>query len=83
MKNKIFLEDGEKILAVVPEYCAGPGWTNKVLWVYIGDMSARKFRFDCYQPEEQNEVQRTLFAIGAQVNEQLLDSFDIKQKKLK
>jgi hypothetical protein len=80
-KQKIVLEYGEKIVAVVPEYCEGPGWVNTVLWVYIANIGARTFRFECYQPEEQNDVQRTLFSIGAQVNKQLVASVEVKQKK--
>ena len=76
---KIVLEYGEKILAVVPEACAGPGWVNTPLWVYIGNMNARTFRFECFQPEEQSAVQKTLFSIGAEVNHQLIQSIEVRK----
>ena len=34
-KVQIKLKKHEHIIAVVPEYCDGPGWSNRVLWEHI------------------------------------------------
>lgn len=39
------------IVAVVPESCAGPGWSNQVLWVYWKDGDG-KIHMDSLQPDE-------------------------------
>jgi len=77
----IELQPNETILAVVPQYVAGPGWTNKIIWIYIGDFSARTFRFESLQPEEQTETQQTLFSVAAQINDQMISSVKTKQVK--
>lgn len=60
-----------EIVAVVPEYCSGPGWTNTPVWVIWVD-SEHKLHRDCLQPHEQSAELLTLFKIGAVVNERLI-----------
>lgn len=59
----ITLQHDEYIIAVVPEYCAGPGWSNTPVWVYIASPGG-KFRIDCLQPEEQSRELHLLFRPG-------------------
>lgn len=56
------LASGERVVAVVPQYCAGPGWSNTPIWVYIVN-SEKKVREECIQPEEQTIEQRLLFKL--------------------
>lgn len=61
--KQIELADGERIIAVVPETCSGPGWINSVVWVHIAD-KAGKLRTEAIQPNEQTPQLRTLFKVG-------------------
>ena len=74
MKPKmIHLADGERILAVVPEYCSGPGWTNQLVVVYIstGDLEIRR---EYIQPEERTPAMHALFSSGAAIQAALLSA---------
>ena len=51
-KVQINLKKHEHIIAVVPEYCSGAGWSNRVLWVHIADGNTNTFRTEAIQPEE-------------------------------
>ncbi len=64
MSWPILLSRGERIVAAVPEKCSGPGWTNRVVWVYI-ERPEGGFRRECLQPEEQSAEMAVLFDIGA------------------
>ena len=55
---------GERVVAVVPEHCAGGGWSNSVVWVHISDHLGN-IRTECLQPDEQTPEMRTLFDAGA------------------
>lgn len=85
MKRKkekiIVLGPEEKVLAVVPEFCAGPGWANTPVWVYIGNFSDKTFRQECLQPEEQSEEIGTLFSIGVATNAALIRAIKTMGKK--
>lgn len=64
MKPKtIKLQDGERIIAVIPERCSGPGWSNAPTWVYIATADGR-LRQECIQPGERTPELHTLFAAG-------------------
>jgi hypothetical protein len=69
MKPKtIKLKGNERIIAVVPETCHGPGWANAVVWVYIAEDNS-KLRCECIQPDERTPEMHTLFSAGeAMVN---------------
>lgn len=71
----------ERIVAVVPEYCNGPGWANSPLWVYIANHADNTMRSEAIQPEEQTVEQRTLFRIGADVHAALMSSVATKKSK--
>lgn len=54
--------DRERIIAVVPEYCNGPGWANSVLWVYIvGDEGT--LRTECLHPHDRTAEMDVLFPV--------------------
>lgn len=58
------------ILAVVPEYCSGPGWVNAPVWIIWQD-GIGVIHEDCIQPDEQPPELVALFEIGAVVNARL------------
>lgn len=64
MKPKVIhLWKGERIVAVVPQACSGPGWANSPVWVYIVTNNGL-LREECIQPEEQTKEMYTLYGIG-------------------
>ena len=67
----IHLADGERILAVVPEYCSGPGWTNQLVVVYISTGEG-EIRQEYIQPEEMTPTMYALFGSGAAIHAALL-----------
>ncbi len=79
-KVQIKIKKHEHILAVVPEYCSGPGWSNPVLWVHIADGNTRTYRTEAIQPNERNRDQWILFKTGEAMHQALIDSV-VKQEK--
>lgn len=64
MKPKtIKLTTGERVVAVVPERCAGPGWSNSPVWVYIATNDGRLIK-ECIQPDERTPQMHALFHAG-------------------
>ena len=80
-KVQIKLEKHEYIIAVVPEYCSGPGWSNSVLWVHIADGNSRTYRTEAIQPDERNRDQWVLFKAGEAMHQALVGSVVVKQEK--
>jgi len=80
-KVQIKLKKHEHILAVVPEYCSGPGWSSAILWVYIADGNTGKYRAEAIQPDERNRDQLVLFKTGEAVCNALVDSVVFKKEK--
>lgn len=62
--KRIYLGKNERVVAVVPEDCAGPGWSNSVVWVYIRDYLGNT-RSECLQIADQTPEMLTLFEHGA------------------
>lgn len=52
-KAKIHLGPSEHVIAAVPQYASGPGWSNALIWVYIEDKLTGKVRSEDIQPEDQ------------------------------
>ena len=80
MKPKtIHLADGERILAVVPEYCSGPGWTNELVVVFIatGDWEIRQ---EYIQPEERTPAMHALFSSGSAIQAALLSAVPVEKE---
>lgn len=78
---KIKLKPNEEIIAVVPEYASGPGWSNQPVWVHIEDSVTRTLRSECIQPEEQSLEMRALFAPGAAMTASLVRAVAIVRSK--
>lgn len=70
----IQLSPDEHIIAVVPSFSAGPGWSNQPLWVYIEQSATKKLRTECFQPDEQTPEMHALFAPGAAMAAALMRS---------
>ena len=49
----IKLSAHERVIAVVPESCSGPGWSNRLVSVHIVDYAEGKHRVVYLQPSEQ------------------------------
>lgn len=74
MSKSIHLARGERVIAVVPEKCGGPGWRNAPVWVYITNSITGESRDECLQPTEQTPEMLRLFDIGAAVHSALVDA---------
>lgn len=61
----IALTRTQRVIAVVPEYQSGPGWSNAVAWVYVEDSATGKVKCHAVQPEERTGDLQALFAPGA------------------
>ena len=81
MGKAIALHRDERIIAVVPEFSRGPGWSNRPLWVYIAGNSNKTLRTECIQPEEQTAEMHTLFAPGAAMSSALIASIPTRSLK--
>lgn len=75
--KKIILNPGERIIAVVPQQAAGPGWSNAPTWVYIATNDGR-LREECIQPEERTPDLHTLYDIGEKVCAALIGAVPVK-----
>lgn len=80
-KVQIKLGKHKHILAVVPEYCSGPGWSNPILWVHIADGNTRTYRTEAIQPDERNRDQYVLFKVGEAMHQSLVNSVVVKKEK--
>lgn len=67
------------VVAVVPEYCSGPGWSNAVVWVYQQDGNGKITRI-CLQPDEQPAALVALFAIGAVTHKAMITALNQRKK---
>jgi len=81
-KLTIKLKHGERIIAVVPEHCAGPGWSNAPTWVYI-ESQDKRLRTECIQPSERTPELHALFSAGEVMCRSLIASVPAKKLKEK
>jgi hypothetical protein len=65
------LKKGETILATRFAASSGPGWSNRLVWVYIRD-SDGNIREDAIQPEEQTELMAQMFRAVAHVDSTMI-----------
>jgi len=63
----------KQIIAVRPETCSGPGWTNRVIWIIERDAKGKLFE-RCLQHEEQSNEMKNIFDICETAHTALLDS---------
>jgi len=81
MKPKtIKLSEGERVVAVVPERCAGPGWSNAPTWVYIATNDGR-MREECIQPNERTPELHALFHAGEAMSLALKGAVPLRRVK--
>lgn len=76
----IKLAYGERVVAVVPERCNGPGWNNAPTWVYIATNDGR-LREECIQPNERTAELHTLFAAGEVMCNALAAAIPVQKAK--
>jgi hypothetical protein len=57
------IKKGEAIVTAFAEYAAGPGWSNRPLWVIVRDADKR-LREECIQPSEQTAEMHALFRVS-------------------
>lgn len=76
----IHLFEDERIIAVIPERCSGPGWGNSPVWVYIA-AQAGGLREECIQPSERTSEMNTLFYPGEAMVAALMNA--VPQRKIK
>ena len=67
----ITLSEHETIRASWAESCSGPGWSNRLIWVLIYEVTTGRHRVEALQPEEQSREIRTLFLPAAALSEEL------------
>lgn len=82
MPKTITLQEGEIVIAVVPEYASGPGWANQPTWVYVRD-SQGKCRMVCIQPDERSASLNALFHAGEAMTRCLINAVPVKRAKRK
>ena len=75
-EGAIRLSSGERIVAVVPERCSGPGWSNWPTWVYIMSPGGA-IRTECIQPDERTPELKALYEIGDVVCRALIDAVPV------
>lgn len=80
-KVQVHLKNNEHILAVVPEYCSGPGRGNSLLKVHIADANSGTYRTEFIQPSDRNRDQIILFKTAEAIHKSLVESVIIKQEK--
>lgn len=83
MEKKIVLADRERIIAVVPETCSGPGWSNRLVWVHIINWGTAQMRTEAIQETEFNAELHALFNAGEAMSQALQQALrDYTQDKL-
>jgi hypothetical protein len=77
----ITLQYGEIVIAVVPEFCNGPGWSNAPIMVYIAGNQRKTLRTVYIQPQDQTAEMHALFGPGAAMHTALLRTIPTKESK--
>jgi len=76
--KKIKLSCDERIVAVVPEKCYGPGWSNAPTWVYIQARDGT-IRVECIQPDECTPELRALHEAGDALHRALVKAVPVER----
>lgn len=58
------LRDGDRIVATHCEHCAGPGWSNEIVWVVVQSIGGA-LRMESIQPSERSFAIATLMDVCA------------------
>ena len=75
---QVTLAHGEYIVAVAPQCCRGPGWSNQLLLVHISTNDGR-LRTEYIQPGEQTREQLLLFRAAEAMHQTMLDTVTTKK----
>lgn len=70
--KRITLAKHERIIAIVPEYCSGPGWSNAIVNAHIVDYATNTHRVEHLQTDEVPRDMQVLFGVGAKVHDAML-----------
>ncbi len=81
--KRITLEKHERIIAIVPEYCSGPGWANRLVNVHIVDWATNTHRVEHLQTDEVPRDMQVLFGVGAKVHDVMMGAIAPTVKKWK
>jgi hypothetical protein len=65
------LGERETIVAVVPESCSGPGWSNWIVNVYIRDANGR-IREECLQKMELSDAMILVLSTAEEMSNLLI-----------
>lgn len=68
--KKIRLNNDERIVAVVPRSCSGPGWSNQLVLIYIAGSNG--IRELALQPKDQPTFMRLAFRACEEAHSLLL-----------
>lgn len=79
--NTIKLSRHERVIAVVPEFCEGPGWSNRLVNVHIVDYATNNYRVVYLQHEEQSSEMQKMFAIIENVHRLAISCVTTKASK--
>lgn len=81
--KRITLARHERIIAIVPEYCSGPGWANSLFNVHIVDWATHTHRMEYLQTDEVPRGMLVLFGVGAKVHDAMMGAIapTVEKKK--
>jgi hypothetical protein len=68
----IELNEFERVTAATPDTPSGPGWSNKLIWVFIEDRRDGKIRLEAIQQEDFSREIDVLFNTCYHANKQLI-----------
>ena len=78
----VTLSRSERIVAVVPEKCSGPGWTNELVHIHIVDNATGAYRHESLRLSagECSDGMMRLHKIGALVCAELMSEVSTNYK---
>ncbi len=79
--KNIELAPDEQVVAVVPRYASGPGWSNAIVEVHIVGQSGGRYRCEYLQPDEQSDQMHLLFGVGAPMIDALIGTVSTTRSK--
>ncbi len=67
----MIIGEHDYVMGAWAESAAGPGWSNRLIWVCIRSALDGSYRMDCFQPEEQTPGMLAIYSIANVVSAQL------------
>ncbi len=62
----------QRIISVSPEDCSGPGWTNRVIWVFLQDSVTQTLTMESIQGSDFSSEENWLFDVANAAHSALL-----------